>query len=242
LTVKRLAKLAGVSVRTLHYYDEIGLLRPSRSAGNSYRRYDERAALRLQQILFYKELGLSLDEIGQVLDAPGFDVLRALEEHRRALEGRLGRLRTLLGTVERTIAHLKGEQTMDTQGMFAGFSDEEQARYEQEAEQLWGETVRESSRRWKTYSAEKKAQIVAEAGQIYTELVAHLDEPPGSPAVQALIGRWHQNLRYHYEPTPEILRGLAGAYVEDARFRATFDRIHPRLAEFVRSAVEVYVG
>ena len=121
-TVKQLSRLAGVSVRTLHYYDEIGLLRPSRVGENGYRFYADLAVLRLQQILFYKELGLSLDEIGQVLEQPEFDVLRALEAHREALRQRLGRLRRLMETLDRTIAHLKGEKIMQTQDLFAGFS------------------------------------------------------------------------------------------------------------------------
>ena len=100
-TVKQLSRLAGVSVRTLHYYDEIGLLRPSRVGEYGSRIYEYEAVLRLQQILFYKELGLSLDEIGQVLEQPEFDVLRALEAHREALRQRLGRLRRFTGTAAR---------------------------------------------------------------------------------------------------------------------------------------------
>src|SRR5690349_16977752 len=112
LTVKRLSRLAGVSVRTLHFYDEIGLLRPARVGANGYRYYGQTALLRLQQILFYKELGLSLEEIAEVLDRPGFDVAAALLEHRRALEQRLGRLHRLIATVDQTIAYLKGDTVM----------------------------------------------------------------------------------------------------------------------------------
>ena len=151
-TVKQLADLAGVSVRTLHYYDEIGLLPPERGSGNGYRYYGEADILRLQQILFYKELGLGLDEIGALLQQPGFDVVRALEEHRGALAQRLGRLRRLMLTVDRTIAHLKGETPMDAKGLFEGFSEAEEAQYTAEAEALWGESVRELSRKWKAYT------------------------------------------------------------------------------------------
>src|SRR5664279_5068738 len=105
LTVKRLSKLAGVSVRTLHFYDQIGLLRPGRVGANGYRYYNQAALLRLQQILFYKELGLSLDEIAEVLDRPGFDVAAALADHRRALQERVGRLERLIETVDQTIAY-----------------------------------------------------------------------------------------------------------------------------------------
>lgn len=238
-TVRQLAHLAGVSVRTLHYYDEIGLLRPSRVGANGYRYYDEAAVMRLQQILLYKELELSLDEIRDLLDQPGFDVLRALEDHRRALQQRLGRLRRLMLTVDQTIAHVKGERTMEDKELFA-FSEEQQEQYEHEAEALWGENVRASSRKWKAYSPEKKKQIFAEGEAVYLDLIDRLGETPDSPAVQAIIARWHQHMRYFYDPTVEILRGLGGAYVEHSGFRAFFDKMHPRLAEFMRAAIEAY--
>ncbi len=239
-TVKQLADLAGVSVRTLHYYDQIDLLRPTATRRNGYRSYEEPAVMRLQQILFYKELGLSLDEIKAVVDRPDFDVLGALGSHRRALQAQLGRTQRLLQTVDQTIAYLKGETTMSSKQLFAGFSEEEQQRYEQQAQQLWGDTVTQSAKRWKAYSAEKQAQILSEAGAIYEEFVAHLDQPPASPAVQAIVGRWHQNLRYFYEPTPKILRGLGQAYSGMPEFAATFDRLDPRLAAFLTAAIEAY--
>ncbi|NTU81339.1 MAG: MerR family transcriptional regulator [Chloroflexales bacterium] len=133
-TVKQLATLAGISVRTLHFYDAIGLLRPAQVGVNGYRSYDEAAVLRLQQILFYKELGLSLDAIRAVLDDPGFELLSALESHRQALQHRLRRLQHLIATVDRTIAHLKGEASMEPKDIFAGFSNEVQAEYAQQAE------------------------------------------------------------------------------------------------------------
>src|SRR5260370_18180221 len=160
LTVKRLSKLAGVSGRTMPFYDEIGLLRPGRVGANGYRYYGQAALLRLQQILFYKELGLSLEGIAEVLDQPEFDVATALVAHRQALEQRLGRLRGLIATVDRTIAYLKGDTTMDAKEakeLFAAFSDEQQAEYEIEAEARWGASnVRDSSRKWQAYSPAQK--------------------------------------------------------------------------------------
>ena len=240
LTVKRLSKLAGVSVRTLHFYDEIGLLRPARVGANGYRYYGEAALLRLQQILFYKELGLSLEEIAEVLDQPGFDVAQALEAHRRALQERLGRLRQLIVTVDRTIAYLKGDTTMDTQELFAGFSDQQQAEYEQEAEARWGQAVRDSSRKWKAYSTAQKAQIKAEGQAVYRDLLGQVDHAPGSPALQANIARWHQHLRHFFEPSLEVLRGLGALYNDDAQFNATFQKLDPKLAPFLREAIEAY--
>lgn len=239
-TVKRLARLAGVSVRTLHYYDEVGLLKPTRVAANGYRYYGEPAVLRLQQILFYRELGFGLEDIAAVLDAPEFDVLSALEAHRGALLQRLGRLQRLVATVDGTIAHLKGERVVDAQELFAGFSEAQQAEYEKEAEARWGETVRQSSRRWKAYPPNRRQEILAEAGAIYQDFAARLDEPPGSPAVQAVVARWHANLRHFYEPSVEVLRGLAEAYNADQAFNAFFAKLDTRLPPFIREAVGVY--
>jgi DNA-binding transcriptional MerR regulator len=240
LTVKRLSKLAGVSVRTLHFYDEIGLLRPGRLGANGYRYYGEAALLRLQQILFYKELGLSLDEIAEVLDQPGFDVAEALAAHRRALQERVGRLGRLIETVDRTIAYLKGENEMEPKALFTAFSDEQQAEFENEADARWGQTVRDSSRKWKAYSAAQKTQIMAESQHIYEDLIAQIGQAPDSPAVQANIARWHQNLRHFFEPSQDVLRGLGALYNDDPQFSDTFQKMNPRLAAFMRSAIDVY--
>ena len=241
LTVKQLADLAGITPRTLHYYDEIGLLEPSSHGENGYRLYGEEAALRLQQILFYRELGLSLKEIRAAIDRPGFDMLEALEAHRQALQRSVERLNGLIRTVEKTILHTKGQIEMRTPELFEGFDEETQARYEQEAARLWGEEhVKESRRRWDTYSAEEKSLIFAEAGEIYRSLVDHVGQDPSREEVQKLIARWHQNLRNFYEPTREILLGLAEGYSQHPDFAAFFRKMHPDLPEFLRRAIEHY--
>lgn len=242
-TVHQLAEIAGVSVRTLHHYDAIGLLRPPRDPSNGYRRYDHASLLRLQQILFLRELGLSLDEIGAALDRPDFDLLRALEQHRAALYERQRRLNVLMQTVERTIQHLRGEREMSNEELFTGFSEEQQAAYEEEAAQRWGEEkVRESNRRWREYSDEKKRAILEEGGAIYRDLIAAMPEGPTSAAAQEGIRRWYQHLRSFYEPTPEILLGLGDLYNDDPAFNATFVNMHPDLASFIREAIQHYVA
>ncbi len=242
LTVKQLATLADVTPRTLHHYDAIGLLRPSYIGENGYRYYDDDAALRLQQILFYRELALSLDEIRALLDRPDFDVAAALREHRMALRKRAGRLTQLIHTIDRTLLHLEGQINMSTKDLFAGFDDETQARYEEEAATLYDpQIVRESSRRWKGYTAEEKARIQAEGGEIYRALAAMTDREPADAAVQVLIGRWHQHLRAFYEPTPAILRGLGAAYEEQPQFAAFYEALHPALPGFLHRAIDYYV-
>jgi DNA-binding transcriptional MerR regulator len=241
-TVKQLAKLAGVSVRTLHYYDEIGLLKPSSVGGNGYRHYEEDSLLKLQQILFYRELELSLDEIKSILGGPDFDVLKALYSHKQALQGRVGRLKRLIQTVDHTIDQLKGNETMNAKGLFEGFSDEEQEKYAQEAEQMYDpETVRASNRRWKAYPQSEKERILTEGKAIYTDLAAAMPKGAKSPEVQAVVARWHKNLQYFWSPNDEQLLGLADLYNDDPRFRANYDRLDPRLAGFMREAVKVYV-
>ncbi|HMT20309.1 MAG TPA: MerR family transcriptional regulator [Promineifilum sp.] len=241
-TVKQLADLAGVTARTLHYYDEIGLLPPSCVAENGYRRYDDAAVLRLQQVLFYRELGLSLNDIRDALDRPDFDVIGALRSHREALQGRAGRLNHLIHTIDRTLRHLEGQIEMSSKDLFEGFDEETQAGYEQEAAEMYDpQLVAESSRRWKSYTAEDKARVMAEGGAVYRDLAAMIDRDPADATVQAAIGRWHQHLRSFYEPTPDILRGLGQSYTESPEFTAFFAAMHPDLPDFLRRAIEHYV-
>jgi MerR family transcriptional regulator, thiopeptide resistance regulator len=240
-TVKQLARLAGVSARTLHYYDQIGLLKPSRDPVNGYRIYKRPALLRLQQILFLRELGLGLEQIRAVIDRPDFDLLQALEQHQAALRERKLRLERLSQTVERTIAYMKGKIEMEGKDFFEGFSEEKQKQYEQEAERRWGEKeVKESQKRWASYTLEKRRQVMEQARDIYLSLVEAMPFGPGSQQAQEGIARWHENMRYFYEPTKEILLGLSQGYVEDPEFNATFQRIHPELAGFIREAVKIY--
>ncbi len=241
-TVKQLAKLAGVSVRTLHYYDEIGLLKPSSVGGNGYRHYEDEALLKLQQVLFYRELELSLDEIKAVVGRPDFDVISALQSHREALQGRVKRLKRLLQTVDKTIDHLKGNETMSAKGLFEGFSEEEQEKYAKEAEQLYDpETVRASNRRWKQYSAAEKEGILLESKAIYVDLIAAMPKGARSAEVQAIIARWHKNMDHFWIANDAQLQKLSEMYNEDPRFKANYDKMHPKLAEFMREAVKVYV-
>jgi DNA-binding transcriptional MerR regulator len=240
-TVKQLADLAGVSVRTLHYYDEIGLLKPTLIGENGYRYYDEQAVFRLQQVLFYRELDFSLNEIKGIMDQPDFDLLTALQSHRRALGQKAERLDRLIRTVDKTILHLKGQTDMSNQELFAGFSEEKQAHYEEEIRQRYGdESVKESSERWKRYTPEQKARIRAEGEAIYRDLLANMGQGHASREVQQIVARWHQHLRYFYEPSTERLMGLAHMYTEHPVFVETFQKMHPDLPEFLYSAIMFY--
>jgi len=242
-TIKQLADLAGVSRRTLHHYDEIDLLKPSEKGANRYRYYDDQAALRLQQILFYRELGLSLAEIQQILDRSGFDLLNALQAHKIELHKRVARLNRLIETVDKTILHVQGEKKMSDHEIFAAFTEEQQEEYAQQARQRWDpKVVDQSMKLWKSYSPEKKQQIMDEGQAIYVDILAHMQagEAPDSPEVQECLVRWHQHMRYFYEPGWGVLRGLGEMYASSPDFRATFEKMHPDLPDFLNQAVQVY--
>ncbi|MBN1310676.1 MAG: TipAS antibiotic-recognition domain-containing protein, partial [Anaerolineae bacterium] len=118
---------------------------------------------------------------------------------------------------------------------------QKQKQYEQEAVNLWGDTARQSIKLWNSYTEQKKEQIKQEGGAIYTELVSAMSNGPANPEVQAILARWHQHLRYFYEPSLEVLRGLGNAYNEHPDFNATFTAMHPDLPAFLQQAITHYV-
>jgi MerR family transcriptional regulator, thiopeptide resistance regulator len=241
-TVKQLAKLAGISVRTLHYYDEIGLLKPSSVGVNGYRYYEDKALMRLQQILFYRELDLRLDEIKRIVSSPDFDAINALQAHKRALLKRVERLNCLINTVDNTILNLKGTKVMSKKQLFEAFSEEQQEKFGLEAERKYDPlVVKESNRKWKSYSVAEKQRILDEGNEVYEDLVAAMLKGADSPEVQAIIERWRKHMDYFWTPNLDQLVGLAEGYNKDVRFKANFDKIDPRLAEFILEAVKVYV-
>jgi DNA-binding transcriptional MerR regulator len=241
-TVKQLSNLAGISPRTLHYYDEIGLLKPEVVGDNGYRYYGEGSALRLQQILFYREMDLPLAEVRKIVGRRDFDALAALAEHRRALEQKVERLERLIRTVDDTISYLKGEKSMTKVQLFQAFSDEEQERYAAEAEKMYDpETVRASQKKWKSYTAADKQRIAEEGNAAYAAIVAAIPLGPSSPQAQAGVELWRRHMDYFWTPDLDQLAGLTELYNSDPRFKANFDKVDPRLAEFMREAVKVYV-
>jgi MerR family transcriptional regulator, thiopeptide resistance regulator len=241
-TVKQLSGLAGVTPRTLRHYDQIGLLKPSRIGENGYRYYGEQDALRLQQILFYRKLGLPLADIKKIMGRRDFDVLAALESHKIEIARRMTRLEQLVQTVDDTILHLKGQKEMNNKEIFSGFTPEEEEKYALEAEQTYDpETVRESNRKWKAYGKDKQQAILAEGKQIYLEMIAAMPRGADSAEAQALVERWRAHMNYFWTPSLEQLLGIADGYVEDPHFKKNFDAMHPGLAAFMREAVRVYV-
>ena len=240
-SVKGLADLAGVSRRTLHYYDELGLLEPASVGENGYRYYDGGSLLRLQQILLYKEMGLNLRQIKRILDDPGFDIVTALQIHRQSLQDKIEHLGNLVQTVDTTLMHLMGEIDMSQANIFKGFSEEEQKQYEEEALARWGDRAAQSIELWNSYSPQRKEKIKQEGSRIYRSIADNMDKGADSPQVQALLARWHEHLRNFYEPTVEMLQGLGNMYRDHPDFNAAFSDIHPDLPDFLYRAVAIYV-
>jgi len=241
-TVNQLARLAGVSRRTLHYYDHIGLLKPDATGDNRYRYYAHPALLRLQQIRFYRELGFSLEQIRAALEQPDYDLLRALEGHRQALLGRIEQTKRLIDTVEKTMQHLRGEIKMSDKDFYTGFDEEQQQRYAEEAAQRWGEeTVAESTRRWNAYTPAQKNAILAENHQITQGIADNMDKGYASPEVQTWVARWHQAISTHFYPCSlETFEALGHSYVSDPRFTATYEKVRAGLAAFMEQAMVFY--
>lgn len=240
-TVKAAAKIAGVSVRTLHHYDEIGLLKPSSHSAAGYRLYQEKDLERLQQVLFFKELGFDLNQIKRILADPDFDRRSALVEHRKLLLERQERFGRLIQSVDRTLVAMQRGIPMNAK-MFDGF---DQAALEEEARQRWGNTPAwaQSAQRWKGYTGADKAAMEREGTEIIAGLVSRMDRDPADPEVQALIARHHAMIcRWFFDCPKDIYRQIGDGYVDDPRFTAFWDNIQPGLAVFVRDAIRPYTA
>ena len=241
-TVGQLARMARVSVRTLHHYDQIGLLEPSARTAAGYRLYGEHELFRLQQILFFKELDLPLSEVHRILDDPGFDQVEALHDHRRSLEKRIKRLTRLLNTIDKTIHRLEEEpMTMTDEELYEGFTEEQIARYKREAREMYDPALVEESERRVHKMSKAQWQAVKDEGDEVTRGLADLmDRDPGDREVQALIARHYAWIEQFYPASAELYRGLGQLYVTHPEFRATYDRYRPNLADFMAAAMNHY--
>jgi DNA-binding transcriptional MerR regulator len=244
-TVKQLARLAGVSVRTLHVYDKIGLLKPSVRTDAGYRHYGEAELLRLQQILFYKELDLSLRAIGELLDEPGFDLIEALAGHKAALIARRDRLDILLNTIDNTIDHLKNKTMSNFERLYEGL--ENAAALRQEAIENWGESaIVRSEDALLAMAPERLEQLKADQRDIDRQLRALVDRDPTSDAVQEQVARHYAMIQRFWDmPSGEAIKaaaykGLGDLYVGDERYMAPDGRPDTRFAAFMRAAMGHY--
>lgn len=242
--IAAVAALTGLTVRTLHYYDSIELLVPSARTDAGYRVYSGDDLLRLHQIMVGREMGLPLEQIKTMLDAPGLDRRALLSEHRTELERQSGVLDGMIRSVDAALSALDGDTPMDTKALFDGFDP---AKYEEEAKARWADTrqFKEAARRTRRYTAEDWTRIKAEHSALMTDLAAAsaLGAAPSDPAVVELAERHRRHIdRWYYPCPPGMHAGLAGLYVEDDRFRSTIDKHGEGLAAFLAEAIRASVA
>lgn len=240
--IKEFAKLAGVSVRTLHYYDEIGLLQPSFvDEQNGYRFYDEESLTRMQEILFYRELDFSLKDIQTILSSPDYDKHNALKEQKHLMLLKKERLERLITALD---SAMKGEKL--TMNVFDNSEFEAQRElYAKEAKEKWGRTdaYKESAGKTKGYSKEKWDEVNEGMNALMAEFAEckNRGNSSDSDRAQALVKKWQDYItENYYTCTNEILAGLGAMYTADERFRANIDRHGDGTAEFMCEAIKVY--
>lgn len=240
-TVGELAQRTGVTVRTLHHYEQIGLVTPSARSAAGYRLYEDRDVQRLQQVLTLRELGFALHEIAVLIQDPEFDRAAALREQRRLMLERREQLDATIAAIDAALRDLAEGRTMRPEqfkDIFAGF---DAARHEDEARERWGDTeaFAESTRRTRAYDAATWEQIKREDDENHRALaeLMRAGKAPDDPAVQAPVEVHRQHItRWFYPCTREIHRGLGELYVADERFTANIDRFAAGLSRFLRDA------
>lgn len=244
-SIRQLAKRSGVTGRTLRYYDSIGLLRPVRADRNGQRYYDDAARLRLQQILFYRELAFPLEDIKAMIDHPKFDLVESLRGQKRMLLERRSNLSKLIASIDATVTHMQNQTQPSDDDLYGGFTPEEKEKlkeYEKEAEQKWGGTDawKQSQKRVKQFTKEDWDAIKNDTDANLRALVALMAEgkAPESPEVQAEVARHRTGISRFYDCTDEIYRGLADMYLADDRFAAFYRKYHADLPEFLSRAMK----
>jgi DNA-binding transcriptional MerR regulator len=246
-TIQKLAQLAGVSTRTLRYYDEIGILKPARINSSGYRIYGQREVDRLQQILFFRELGIGLDSIKDIVTAPSFDGAKALRAHLEKLLEKREQLDALIANVNKTIAVTEGRMVMSNKEKFEGFKkkmvEDNEKKYGKEIRDKYGkETVEKSNAKMMNMSQQQYEEVTALEKQVQLTIKeAFKTGDPSSDLAQKAADLHKQWLTYYWnEYNKEAHAGLAQMYVADERFTAYYDKEQPGTAEFLRDAILIY--
>lgn len=248
MTISKLAKLAGVSTRTLRYYDEINLLKPKRINSSGYRIYGQEEVDRLQQILFFRELDVDIETIITIMNNPDFDHKKALEEHLNQLIKKRSRLDKLIETVEKTMKHEKGEISMNNEEKFEAFKnkliEENEEKYGEEIREKYGEdVVNASNEKFKNMSKEDYERMVKLGDEILELLPkAFQTGDPSSPLAQKLAAKHKEWLLFSWPSySKEAHRGLAEMYVADERFTAYYDKAIAGGTKFLKDAIYYYL-
>ena len=243
-SVKKLAKLAGVSVRTLHHYDQIGLLKPTIRTTAGYRLYGETELLRLQQILFYKELDFELKAIGQLLDRPDFDLIEALEGQKKLLLSRRKRINTLVATLEKTMFHLTNKTMMNPEELYEGLPKEQAAAWRREAQEKWPEQVAHGERELMKLSKADFEALQRDFKRNFERLATMSLQDPQSPDVQAEVAQHHQYILKFWgkaDDAAAAYRGLGDLYANDPRYTQVDGVSATTFGTFLQLAIHHYV-
>lgn len=247
-TVKQLARLAGVSVRALHHYDEIGLLKPASVGDNGYRYYGRDELLRLQQVLFYRELEFPLEAITAVLTQPDFDRVAALHRHREDLAAKASRYARLLKTLDDTLVSLKGMTPMEDKDLYKGFAPEKQAQYEawliERGGQRMAQRIEQAKQGRANWTKADWEQVKAETDANDAGMIAAMTAglAPDNPQVTALMAdRWAlMGKMWNREVEPVAFKGLGQLYLDHPDFRARFEGLAPGLTQYLADAMAAY--
>lgn len=248
-TIHKLGQLAGVSTRTLRYYDEIGILKPARINSSGYRIYGRKEVDLLQQILFYRALEVDLNTIQSIITSPGFDGIRALSEHHEKLLDKRKQLDRLIANVEKTIASAEGRMTMSDQEKFEGLKkkivEKNEIKYGEEVRAKYGNAAVDRSN-YKvlnmTQEEYEKADNLAKDIKETLARAYQTGDPSGEPAQKAVDLHRQWLCLYWDGYSKEAHAGLADLYVSDERFKAYYDGEQPGTAEFFRDAIRIYTG
>lgn len=241
-TVKNLAKISGVTVRTLHYYDEIGLLKPAYIGENGYRFYEEEELLSLQQILFLRELGIELKKIQKIIGLKDFSKVIALRSHKKVLQKDLERIQKLLVTIDKTIDHIQGEKKMKDFEMYKGFDKEAQAKYEKQIVERFGEEGRKalesSKKNTKGWSPMKWTETNSKVTQINQEIAALMKKKrsANSSDVQKLIQKHYDWVKQFWTPNKKSYVQLGEMYSED-QYQAAYKDLPNGFVPFIQEAM-----
>jgi len=241
LSVSETAKIFDISVRTLHYYDVIGLLKPSELTDAGYRLYDNDAISKLQQILFYRELDISLKDIDDIFHKPDYDRQQALRDHRELLLAKKQHIDELIAIVDETLG---GKGMSDNKKTITDIKAEKK-KYIDEVKERWGKTSAYcgSEKKHASYTDDLELAISQEADEIFKQFAENMDKEPSDAAVQKLVKRWQDHItKYHYNCTLEILSGLGGMYAADERFTKNIDHFGDGTAAFMSNAIRIYCG
>jgi DNA-binding transcriptional MerR regulator len=237
--INQLARLAGVTVRTLHHYDHIGLLAPGDHSEGGYRLYGRAELLRLQEILLYRELDLPLKTIKELLDDPQHDSLKSLAEHRDRLKQQQARIARIIDTIDNTIIHLKeNNMPLNDRDLYGGLSQEEIDAMNREVDEQYDpEIVAQSRERVSKLSKQQWEGVQAQGDRVNQRIAEAMDLAPTDASVQQLVAKHHAWIENFYDCNATVYRGLAEMYVSDERFTAYYEKIKPGLAAFLSKAM-----